>query len=90
MFHRSIGRRERTPWTWFAGAVMALLVLAIPPNPSFSDLASTRPEGAEPPDLAFVLPPAAPLTEWVRLMRAQQIRIWWRAIREHQWLCPEA
>ena len=73
MFHRSIGRRERTPWTWFAGAVMALLVLAIPPNPSFSDLASTRPEGLpEPPDLAFVLPPEQrTLTEWVRLLRAQ-------------------
>ena len=73
MLHRSIGRRERTPWTWFAGAVMALLVLAIPPNPSFSDLASTRPEGLpEPPDLAFVLPPEQrTLTEWVRLLRAQ-------------------
>ena len=73
MFHRSIGRREHTPWTWFAGAVMALLVLAIPPNPSFSDLASTRPEGLpEPPDLAFVLPPEQrTLTEWVRLLRAQ-------------------
>ena len=73
MFHRSIGRRARTPWTGFAGAVMALLVLAIPPNPSFSDLASTRPEGLpEPPDLAFVLPPEQrTLTEWVRLLRAQ-------------------
>jgi uncharacterized repeat protein (TIGR03943 family) len=73
VFHRSIGRRERTPWTWLAGAVVALLVLAIPPNPSFSDLASTRPEGLpEPPDLAFVLPPEQrTLTEWVRLLRAQ-------------------
>jgi uncharacterized repeat protein (TIGR03943 family) len=73
VFHHSIGRRERTPWTWLAGAVVALLVLAIPPNPSFSDLASTRPEGLpEPPDLAFVLPPEQrTLTEWVRLLRAQ-------------------
>jgi uncharacterized repeat protein (TIGR03943 family) len=53
--------------------MVALLVLAIPPNPSFSDLASTRPEGLpEPPDLAFVLPPEQrTLTEWVRLLRAQ-------------------
>ena len=73
VFHRSLGRKERTPWPWLAAAVTALLVLAIPPNPSFSDLAATRPEGLpEPPDLAFVLPPEQrTLTEWVRLLRAQ-------------------
>lgn len=73
VFHRSMGRQERTPWPWLAAAATALLVLAIPPNPSFSDLAATRPEGLpEPPDLAFVLPPEQrTLTEWVRLLRAQ-------------------
>ena len=73
LFHRNMGRRERMPWPWAVSGGMAIAVLLIPPNPSFSDLASTRPQGLpEPPDLAFVLPPEQrTLTEWVRLLRAQ-------------------
>jgi uncharacterized repeat protein (TIGR03943 family) len=61
------------PWPWLASATLAVLVLVAPPNPSFSDLASSRPQGLpEPPELAFVLPPEQrSLTEWVRLMRSQ-------------------
>lgn len=73
IFHRNLERRDRPSWPWLAGGSMALLVLLIPPNPSFSDLAASRPQGLpEPPDLAFVLPPEQrTLTEWVRLLRAQ-------------------
>ena len=72
MRHR--GRRERMPWSWWSSATIALLVLLMPPNPSFSDLAENRPQGLpEPPELAFVLPPGQrTLTEWVRLLRSQQ------------------
>ena len=71
---RQRGRRERMPWPWWSSATIALLVLIIPPNPSFSDLAESRPQGLpEPPELAFVLPPGKrTLTEWVRLLRSQQ------------------
>lgn len=67
------GRRERLSRSWMVSALIALIVLLIPPNPSFSDLAATRPQGLpEPPDLAFVLPPEQrTLTEWVRLLRSQ-------------------
>ena len=70
--HRS--NRERMPWPWWSSATIALLVLIVPPNPSFSDLAESRPQGLpEPPELAFVLPPGQrTLTEWVRLLRSQQ------------------
>lgn len=73
VFHRNLGRREPILLSWLAGGLTALLVLIIPPNPSFSDLAATRPQGLpNPPDLAFVLPPEQrTLTEWVRLLRAQ-------------------
>jgi uncharacterized repeat protein (TIGR03943 family) len=62
------------PWPWWSSATIALLVLLVPPNPSFSDLAESRPQGLpEPPELAFVLPPGQrTLTEWVRLLRSQQ------------------
>jgi uncharacterized repeat protein (TIGR03943 family) len=56
-----------------ATALVAVLLLAIPPNPSFADLASQRPsdESAE-AELAFVLPPGQrSLTDWVRLLRSQ-------------------
>ena len=36
---RRRGRRERLPWPWWSSAAIALLVLLVPPNPSFSDLA---------------------------------------------------
>ena len=71
---RSRRRQQRElPWTLFASGTMAALVVLIPPNPSFSDLASNRPQGLpEPPELAFVLPPEQrTLTEWVRLLRSQ-------------------
>ena len=66
-------RRERWHWAWIASSVMALLILLIPPSPSFSDLANNRPQGLpDPPKLAFVLPPEQRnLTEWVRLLRSQ-------------------
>ena len=71
---RHRGSRERMPWPWWSSATIALLVLIAPPNPSFSDLAESRPQGLpEPPELAFVLPPGQrTLTEWVRLLRSQQ------------------
>ena len=71
---RQRGRYERLPWAWWSSAAIALLVLLVPPNPSFSDLAESRPQGLpEPPELAFVLPPEQrTLTEWVRLLRSQQ------------------
>lgn len=70
---KSRKQRQSVPWPWLASAIMALLVLLFPPNPSFSDLAASRPQGIpEPPDLAFVLPPQQrTLTEWVRLLRSQ-------------------
>ena len=60
-------------WPWLVSAALGGLVLLIPPNPSFSDLASNRPQGLpEPTELAFVLPPEQrSLTEWVRLLRSQ-------------------
>jgi uncharacterized repeat protein (TIGR03943 family) len=54
-------------------AVIALLVIAWPPNPSFADLASQRPgDDTAAERLSFVLPPAQrSLTDWVRLLRSQ-------------------
>ncbi|MAR06546.1 MAG: TIGR03943 family protein [Cyanobium sp. NAT70] len=70
---RNLDSWDKPRWPWLAAGAMAFLVLLLPPNPSFSDLASTRPQGLpEPPDLAFVLPPEQrTLTEWVRLLRSQ-------------------
>ena len=69
--HRS--GRSVIRWPWLVSAALGGLVLLIPPNPSFSDLASNRPQGLpEPAELAFVLPPEQrSLTEWVRLLRSQ-------------------
>jgi uncharacterized repeat protein (TIGR03943 family) len=66
-------RRQAIPKTWWLSAAVALLVLAIPPNPSFSNLAANRPtELGEEAELSFVLPPAQrSLTDWVRLLRSQ-------------------
>jgi uncharacterized repeat protein (TIGR03943 family) len=54
-------------------ALVAALVLALPPSPSFADLAGQRPRdetGVE--ALSFVLPPSQrSLTDWVRLLRSQ-------------------
>ena len=72
-------RRERRRWNdvrrWrdLASASMAMMILVLPPEPSFSDLASNRPEGLpQAQELAFVLPPEQrTLTEWVRVLRSQ-------------------
>ena len=69
------GRRAplAAPWPWLLSAAMAIAVLLLPPSPSFSQLAASRPsdlpvEG----ELSFVLPPAKrSLTDWVRLLRSQ-------------------
>ncbi|CAK23412.1 TIGR03943 family putative permease subunit [Synechococcus sp. CS-197] len=52
---------------------VALLMLAVPPAPSFSDLAANRQDSLpEAPQLSFFLPPEQrTLTEWVRLLRSQ-------------------
>ncbi|MEB3195196.1 MAG: TIGR03943 family protein [Cyanobacteriota bacterium] len=56
-----------------ATALLTAAVLAWPPAPSFSDLASQRPrDNTAEEELAFVLPPSQrTLTDWVRLLRAQ-------------------
>ena len=69
--HRLIS--QSLPRGWLLSVVMAMVVLALPPQPSFSDLASSRPSSLpEAPRLTFVLPPEQrTLTEWVRLLRTQ-------------------
>ncbi|MEB3234134.1 MAG: TIGR03943 family protein [Cyanobacteriota bacterium] len=54
-------------------ALIALLLITLPPNPSFADLAQRRPgDDSTPSELSFVLPPAQrSLTDWVRLLRSQ-------------------
>ena len=54
-------------------SLLAIAVLVVPPNPSFSDLASNRSsELAQEAELDFLLPPAQrSLTDWVRLLRSQ-------------------
>jgi len=66
-------RRQAIPKIWWLSAAVALLVLAIPPNPSFSTLAANRPaELGDETELSFLLPPAQrSLTDWVRLLRSQ-------------------
>ena len=56
-----------------ATTLLTVAVLAWPPAPSFSDLASQRPrDSTAEEELAFVLPPSQrSLTDWVRLLRAQ-------------------
>ncbi|MEX1315890.1 MAG: TIGR03943 family protein [Synechococcaceae cyanobacterium] len=56
-----------------ATAAIAALLIALPANPSFADLASQRPADDTGADtLSFVLPPAQrSLTDWVRLLRSQ-------------------
>ena len=64
---------RRDGWTALATGLLAGLLLALPPNPSFADLAAQRPsDGGGAGELSFVLPPAErSLTDWVRLMRSQ-------------------
>jgi uncharacterized repeat protein (TIGR03943 family) len=68
------GRHERR-WnrSWALSGVLAIAVLLVPPNPSFSDLASNRNSdlGSD-VELDFLLPPGQrSLTDWVRLLRSQ-------------------
>ena len=67
------GQGPATKRSWVLAAAVAGAVLLIPPNPSFSDLASNRSSdlGAE-LQLDFQLPPGQrSLTDWVRLLRSQ-------------------
>jgi uncharacterized repeat protein (TIGR03943 family) len=60
--------------TALATALLAALLLALPPNPSFADLAAQRPAdgGGGDEELRFMLPPEQrSLTDWVRLLRSQ-------------------
>jgi len=72
---RPSARRRRTvsSFGWLLSALMAMLILVIPPEPSFSDLAASRPDSLPAaPTLSFFLPPEQrTLTEWVRLLRSQ-------------------
>jgi uncharacterized repeat protein (TIGR03943 family) len=65
--------RRRDRRTALFTAVIAALVLVLPPAPSFADLAQQRPADETAGDsLSFVLPPAQrSLTDWVRLLRSQ-------------------
>jgi len=77
--HLALGSRHPDPcsrrqaWTLLATAAIALLVVLVPPAPSFAGLAGQRPRDQTAGDeLAFVLPPAQrSLTDWVRLLRSQ-------------------
>ena len=62
-----------SPLGWLSSALVALLILVLPPQPSFSDLAASRPDSLPAaPSLSFFLPPEQrTLTEWVRLLRSQ-------------------
>ena len=67
------GQGPATKRSWVLAAAVAGAVLLIPPNPSFSDLASNRSSdlGAA-LELDFQLPPGQrSLTDWVRLLRSQ-------------------
>ena len=72
---RFVGRRRLplAPVGWLLSALVALLILLLPPQPSFSDLAASRPDSLPAaPSLSFFLPPEQrTLTEWVRLLRSQ-------------------
>lgn len=63
----------RVPRSWMLTALVGVAVLLLPPDPSFTVLASGRPQGLpEPPKLAFILPPEQrSLSEWVRLLRSR-------------------
>lgn len=67
------GRDRRDGPVALLSAVIAVGLIALPPNPSFADLASQRPADETGQDtLSFVLPPAQrSLTDWVRLLRSQ-------------------
>ena len=60
-------------WSWLIGGMIALAMMLVLPQPSFSDLAANRSLDQLPQEeLSFVLPPAQrSLTDWVRLLLAQ-------------------
>lgn len=66
-------RMPVAPLGWLLSALIALLILFLPPEPSFSDLAASRPDSLPAaPTLSFFLPPEQrTLTEWVKLLRSQ-------------------
>lgn len=70
---RGDGEGRRLPLPWLLSGLMGVLVLALPPDPSFTVLAMNRPAGLpDPPRLAFILPPEQrSLSEWVRLLRSR-------------------
>ncbi|MEB3307074.1 MAG: TIGR03943 family protein, partial [Cyanobacteriota bacterium] len=67
------GGRRRDGRIALLTAAIAALVLALPPAPSFADLARQRPADDSSGDgLSFTLPPSQrSLTDWVRLLRSQ-------------------
>ena len=66
-------RNVPSPRGWLFSGFVAVVILLVPPAPSFSDLAASRPDSfPEAPRLSFFLPPEQrTLTEWVRLLRSQ-------------------
>ncbi len=73
----SLGRqRPRLPKrelaSWLLGGMVAVAMLLLPPQPSFSDLAASRGSGQMlQEEISFVLPAGQrSLTDWVRLLRA--------------------
>ena len=68
--------RQRLPKrelvSWLLGGMVAVAMLLLPPEPSFSDLAATRGSGQMlQEEISFVLPAGQrSVTDWVRLLRA--------------------
>ncbi|MEN9860547.1 MAG: hypothetical protein RLZZ515_1029 [Cyanobacteriota bacterium] len=73
--HQLLRGRQERHWNrgWALSALLAIAVLALPPNPSFSDLAANRNSDlGDAVELDFLLPPSQrSLTDWVRLLRSQ-------------------
>ena len=72
---QALQRKRERRWnrSWALSGLLAIAALLVPPNPSFSDLASNRNSdlGSE-VELDFLLPPGQrSLTDWVRLLRSQ-------------------
>lgn len=73
----SLGRQrlrlpKRELASWLLGGMVAVAMLLLPPQPSFSDLAASRGSGQMlQEEISFVLPAGQrSLTDWVRLLRA--------------------
>lgn len=63
-------QRRSMTWPLALSAAVAILILVVPPNPSFNDLVANRAAGTlEEPSFSVQLPPAQrTLTDWVRLL----------------------